>query len=66
MKFVKPKCYAFVEYSPKGTTLRDADVEFNEFISDGANGLVIYHDHFVDEHGAVALFYVESALSWRA
>lgn len=60
MKFIKPKCYAFVGYSPKGTSLRDADVQFNNFISDKANGLVLYHDHFVDEPGAMALFFVES------
>ena len=59
MKFLKPKCYAFVGYPPRGTSLRDADVAFNNFISDRANGLVLYHDHFVDEPGAVALFFVE-------
>lgn len=60
MKFVRPKCYAFIGYAPERTSLRDADVQFNKFISDKANGLVLYHDHFVDEPGATALFYVES------
>jgi hypothetical protein len=59
-KFVKPKVYAFVAYAPKMTSLRDADVRFNSFISENANGLALYHDHFVDEPGAIALFYVES------
>jgi hypothetical protein len=38
----------------------NSDTQFNSFISDRSTGLVLYHDHFVDEPGAIALFYVES------
>ncbi|HZY47191.1 MAG TPA: hypothetical protein VFE96_05270 [Candidatus Bathyarchaeia archaeon] len=60
MRFVKPKCYAFVADAPKTTSLRDAAHQFNTFISEKNSGLVLYHDHFVDQPGAFAIFYVES------
>ena len=65
MTFVKPKCYAFVGYAPKGTNLREAAVAFNNFVADKENGLVLYHDHFVNEPGALAVFFVESDLELK-
>jgi predicted choloylglycine hydrolase len=62
VRFLKPKVYAFVGYAPKSISLREADLQFNNFISQRDNGLVLYHDHFVDEPGAIALFYVETQM----
>jgi hypothetical protein len=60
LKFFKKKCYVLIAYSPGGMSLSEADVAFNEFISDKSNGMVLFHDHFVGRSGGIAIFFVDS------
>jgi hypothetical protein len=45
--------------APEGTPARRANERFNAFVEDAARGLVVYHDHFVERHGGVAVFHVQ-------
>ena len=40
--------------------MSDADIDFNEFITDRSKGMVLFHDHFVGRAGGFAIFYVDS------
>ena len=53
------RCYILVAYAPEGTSIRNANEAFNDFIADANRGLVLFHDHFVGVAGGVALFWVE-------
>ncbi len=66
MKFFKKKCYVMIAYAPHGMSLSDADIAFNNFISDETRGMVLFHDHFVGRPGAIALFYIDSGRELEA
>ena len=56
----KRRCYLVYAIAPEGTPARDANVVFNEYIADPRRGLVVFHDHFIGDHGGVAVFDVRS------
>ncbi len=47
-------------------SLSDADVAFNNFISDITKGVVLFHDHFVGRSGGIAIFYIDSGKELEA
>jgi hypothetical protein len=54
------RCYVLVAYAPEGTSIRNANEAFNDFIADTNRGLVVFHDHFIGIAGGIALFWVEN------
>jgi hypothetical protein len=55
------RCYVVYALAPPELRPRDANDAFNEFIADPRRGLVLWHDHFVGDHGGVAVFHVAAA-----
>lgn len=56
----KPRCYMVYALAPETVTMRQANDQFNDFISHPEYGFVLCHDHFVDRAGGFAIFYVEN------
>ena len=56
----KSRCFLVYALAPDGTSAREANRIFNEFIGDRTLPLAIFHDHFIGEKGGVAIFFVES------
>jgi hypothetical protein len=52
-------CWLVFAYAPKGVSMSDANDAFNRFVAEPARGLVLFHDHFADRAGGVAVFNVE-------
>jgi hypothetical protein len=52
-------CWQVFAYAPEGASMSEANHAFNEFVSDPARGLVLFHDHFADRAGGVAVFAIE-------
>ena len=50
------RCYPVYALAPPGTSARDANDRFNDFIADQRRGICVFHDHFVGQHGGVAIF----------
>jgi hypothetical protein len=50
------RCYVVYALAPAGMSARDANERFNDYIADGRRGICVFHDHFVGEHGGVAVF----------
>lgn len=46
--------------APAGCTPEQSNRLFNQFITDPAKGLVLFHDHFIGAPGGVAVFFIES------
>ena len=53
-------CWAVWAYAPEGTAKRGANDAINEFIAEPARGLVLFHDHFADKPGGMAIFDIET------
>ena len=53
-------CWAVWAYAPDGTAMRRANEAINKFIADAARGLVLFHDHFADKPGGMAIFDIET------
>ena len=54
------RCYLVYALAPTGTSARDANSRFNDYIADTRRGICVFHDHFVREHGGVAVFDVRN------
>jgi rhodanese-related sulfurtransferase len=54
------RCYLVYAVAPAGTNARHANDQFNDYIADDRRGICVFHDHFVGEHGGVAVFDVRS------
>jgi len=54
-------CWAVWAYAPDGTTMRKANDAINEFIAEPARGLVLFHDHFADKPGGIAIFDIQTS-----
>jgi len=50
------RCWLVNAYAPQGTTMRDANDAWNEYVADTARGPLLFHDHFADTPGGTALF----------
>jgi hypothetical protein len=60
MKFSKPRCVLVYAVAPEGLSAREVNSRFNEFVADRSLPLVLFHDHFLEVRGGVAVFYVTS------
>lgn len=54
------RCHLVYALAPAGTSARDANDRFNDYVADERRGICVFHDHFVGEHGGVAVFDVRS------
>ena len=54
------RCHLVTGYAAEGTSLSDANAAFNAYVADKARGLVLFHDHFTDRAGGIAIFAVET------
>lgn len=61
----KPRCYLVYALAPETMTMREANNQFNAFISHPEYGLVLCHDHFVDRVGGFAVFHAEDEKQYR-
>jgi hypothetical protein len=57
---VKERCHLVYALAPEDARAGEANDLFNEYIADRARGLCLYHDHFIDRHGGVAIFAVRT------
>ncbi len=62
----KPRCYLVYALAPESMPMREVDRAFNEFIGHSEYGLVLYHDHFIDRVGGVAIFWIENVKQLNA
>jgi hypothetical protein len=53
---MKRRCYLAYALAPAGVSAREANECFNDYIADDSRGIVVFHDHFVGEHGGLAVF----------
>ena len=53
-------CWAVWAYAPEGVTMRQANDAINAIVADKARGLVLFHDHFADKPGGMAIFDIET------
>ena len=61
MKFTKPRCVLVYAIAPEELKASEANREFNDFVADRSLPLVLFHDHFIESRGGVAVFFVASA-----
>lgn len=61
----KPRCYLVYALAPDSLPMGEADRVFNDFINHPQYGVVICHDHFVDQVGAYAVFFLENENQFR-
>ncbi len=59
------RCYLVFGYAPDETSMSDANTQFNAYVGNKSRGLVLFHDHFVDKVGGVAIFYIENDDEWE-
>jgi hypothetical protein len=57
---VKERCHLVYALAPEGAGAAQADDLFNNYIADRSRGLCVYHDHFIGQHGGVAIFAVRT------
>jgi len=60
-RITKPRCLLVYALAPEDISPAQANHRFNQFIADRRLPLVLYHDHFIDRPGGVAVFFVETA-----
>ncbi len=54
------RCFLVYALAPEGTSAREANDRLNEYVADRRRGICVYHDHFVGEHGGVAVLDVRT------
>ena len=59
-------CWLAFGHAPEGTKMRAANDALNAYVADEARGLALFHDHFADRPGGVAVFAVETAAELAA
>jgi len=50
------RCFVVSGYAPVGATMAEANDQFNAFVADGRRGPLLFHDHFADRPGGIAVF----------
>jgi hypothetical protein len=50
------RCWIVSGHAPEGTTMAAANDEFNAFVADSRRGPLLFHDHFADRPGGIAVF----------
>jgi hypothetical protein len=61
LKKSERRCWVLFADAPADTSMRAANDAFNAFVSEHARGMLLFHDHFGDRPGGVAVFAVKSA-----
>ena len=56
----RPRCYLLYALAPDGTTMRAANDGINALVGDRTLPLAVFHDHFLDRPGGVAIFHASS------
>lgn len=54
----RPRCYLVYAPAPEGTTMRTANDAINALVADRELPLALFHDHFLDAPGGMAIFQV--------
>jgi hypothetical protein len=54
------RCWIVSGYAPDGTTMAEANDLLNAFVAEPRRGLVLFHDHFADRPGGLAVFAPET------
>lgn len=54
------RCWIVSGYAPEGTTMAEANDQFNAFVADARRGPLLFHDHFADRPGGLAVFAPET------
>ena len=60
MRFKKPRCVLVYALAPEGVNGAEANQKINAFVADPALPLVLFHDHFIETKGGIAIFFVAS------
>ena len=55
----RPRCYVLYALAPEGMAMRAANDGINALVGDKTLPLAIFHDHFLDRPGGLAVFYVQ-------
>jgi hypothetical protein len=50
------RCWVVSGYAPEGTTVAQANDALNAFVADPRRGPLLFHDHFADRPGGIAVF----------
>ncbi len=50
------RCWIVSGYAPDGTTMAEANDQFNALVADARRGPLLFHDHFADRPGGIAVF----------
>src|ERR1700722_15632383 len=56
MRAKRPRCYHLYALAPEGTSMRAANDGINALVGDRQLPLVVFHDHFLDTPGGIAIF----------
>jgi hypothetical protein len=59
-KIQKPRCFLVYALAPEALSATKANALFNTYVADAKRGLSLFHDHFIGQRGAVAVFFVET------
>jgi hypothetical protein len=54
------RCWVVSGYAPDGTTMAEANDQLNAFVADTRRGPLLFHDHFADARGGIAVFAPET------
>jgi hypothetical protein len=52
-------CHLVHVLAPRGVSAREANELLNGYVADSSRGLVVWHDHFVGEHGGAVVLEVQ-------
>jgi hypothetical protein len=53
-------CHLIYAGAPRAMSLQQADDLFNAYLAEPGRGIVVHHDHFVDEPGAMAVLAIST------
>ena len=66
LKKSEKRCWVVWADAPEGTTLREANDAVNAFVADHARGMLLFHDHFGDRPGGLAVFDIETRAQFES
>ena len=62
----RPRCYVLYALAPEGMAMRAANDGINALVGDKMLPLAIFHDHFLDRPGGLAVFHTQSVAEIEA
>ena len=60
MKKSERRCWVVWADAPDGTSMRAANDAVNAFVAEPTRGMLLFHDHFGDRPGGMAVFAIET------